>query len=216
MAKSRSGFFISFEGADGAGKSSQIRRLADALKARGNNVLATREPGGSPGGELIRKLLVEGPAERWTPLSEALLMYAARADHLDRVIRPALDRGEIVITDRFADSTLAYQGFAGGLGAENAEVLRNLVVGEDDPDLTLILDISTEAGLARAGQRGGVDTRFESKGTAYQESVRQAFLSIASANPDRCRVIDASNDEASVFAEVFSVVEERLKARYGR
>ncbi|NWG91036.1 MAG: dTMP kinase, partial [Parvularculaceae bacterium] len=135
--KSR-GFFISFEGVDGAGKSTQIGKLADYLRARGIIVQVTREPGGTINAEAIRRLIVEGDAERWSPLSEALLMYAARADHLDRVIRPALSRGEIVITDRFADSTAAYQGIAGGLGEDAVRSLHRAVVGSDDPDLTLI------------------------------------------------------------------------------
>jgi dTMP kinase len=213
MTNDRRGFFISFEGGDGAGKSTQIGRLADFLRARGRIVRVTREPGGTVNAEAIRALMVEGKAERWSALSEALLMYAARADHLDRIIRPALARGEVVITDRFADSTMAYQGVAGGLGEHIVQSLHRAVVGEDDPDLTLILDLPTDVGLRRAQGRGAAGTRFESKGGAFQDSVRLAFLKIARENPDRCVVIDASADEASVASALAKVVGERLQSR---
>ena len=213
MAAARKGFFISFEGGDGAGKSSQIGRLADYLHAAGQTVRVTREPGGSDGAETIRKLLVEGAAERWSPIAEALMMYAARADHLDRLIRPALDRGEVVITDRFADSTMAYQGIAGALGEDIVARLHALVVGGDDPDITIVLDAPTEIGLARAGGRGLAESRFESKGAAYHEKVRQAFLKIARDNPGRCVVVDATPDEETVFAAVAAAVEKALQSR---
>ena len=213
MAEKRKGLFISFEGGDGAGKSSQIGRLADHLRASGKTVRITREPGGSDGAETIRKLLVEGAAERWSPLSEALMMYAARADHLDRVIRPALARGEVVITDRFADSTMAYQGIAGALGEELIARLHELVVGGDDPDVTIILDVPTEIGLARAGGRGAGESRFESKGVAFQEKVRQAFLKIAHDNPQRCVIVDATPGEDAVFKSVAAAVEKALQSR---
>ncbi len=211
MADARRGLFISFEGGDGAGKSTQIGRLADHLRAKGRTVRITREPGGTDGAEAIRKLLVEGAANRWDPMTEALMMYAARADHLTRSIRPALQRGEIVITDRFADSTMAYQGIAGSLGEDAVMALHQLVVGKDDPDITIILDVPTELGLARAGSRGAAELRFENKGGAYQEKVRQAFLKIARDNPARCHVVDASKDEASVFATIVSIVERAAK-----
>lgn len=213
MGAGRKGFFVSFEGGDGAGKSSQIGRLADMLRARGFAVRVTREPGGSDGAEIIRKLLVEGAAEKWSPMTEALMMYAARADHLERVIRPALDRGEAVITDRFADSTMAYQGIAGALGPEPVSKLHALVVGADNPDITIILDVPTDIGLARAGGRGAAESRFESKGASYQERVRQAFLKIAEDNPARCVVIDATPDEETVFKAVAAVVEKALQSR---
>ena len=213
MSAARPGLFISFEGGDGAGKSSQIGRLADELRRRGKTVRVTREPGGTDGAELIRKLLVEGAAEKWSPITEALMMYAARADHLERIIRPALMRGEVVITDRFADSTMAYQGIAGALGEEKVRILHQLVVGDDDPDLTIILDIPTALGLARAGGRGAEESRFESKGGSFQERVRQAFLRIAHDNPERCVVIDASPDEPMVFKSVAAAVEKALQFR---
>lgn len=213
MTAPRKGLFISFEGGDGAGKSSQIRRLADHLRHAGWTVLVTREPGGTEGAEAIRKLLVEGGADRWNPMSEALMMYAARADHLNRVIRPALARGEAVISDRFADSTMAYQGIAGALGAAPIRKLHELVIGGDDPDLTIILDVPVETGLARAGGRGSSESRFESKGAAYQETVRQAFLAIARENRERCRVVDATADEVSVFRSVAAIVDALLTSR---
>ena len=213
MPAGRKGFFISFEGGDGAGKSSQIGRLADMLRAEVHTVRITREPGGSDGAEAIRKLLVEGAAERWSPMTEALMMFAARADHLEKVILPALDRGEIVITDRFADSSMAYQGIAGALGPEAVMQLHSLVVGANDPDVTIILDVPTGIGLSRAGGRGASESRFESKGAAFQERVRQAFLQIARDNPQRCVVVDAAPDEATVFGSVAAAVKKALHSR---
>lgn len=197
----RPGLFISFEGGDGSGKSTQIKRLAAAFTAAGRDVVVTREPGGSPGAEIIRKLFVEGDAERWSSLTEALLVYASRADHLERTILPALKRGAVVITDRFADSTMAYQGIAGALGEETVNKLHDIVVGDHDPDLTIILDLPVADGLHRAGDRGG-EERFESKGVAYQEKVRAAFLDIAKRASERCVVIDASGDAEAVFQRV--------------
>lgn len=212
MSAKRRGLFISFEGADGAGKSSQIRRLADELRRRGKTVCVTREPGGSDGAETIRRILVEGASERWSPLTEALLMYAARADHLERVIRPALDRDEVVITDRFADSTMAYQGIAGALGEEKVRALHNLIVGGDDPDVTIILDVPTDIAISRTHGRTGAETRFEGKGVAYQEKVRAAFLKIARENPRRCVVVDATPDEETLFKAVAAAVEKTLQS----
>lgn len=214
MARARQGYFISVEGADGSGKSTQIRRLADHLRAKGHDVVITREPGGGgEGAEALRHLLLNGPAERWSPAAEALLMYAARAEHLDKLIRPALAAGKTVVTDRFADSTMAYQGVAGGLGKERIDALHGAVVGADDPDLTIILDIPADIGLARAARRPGAETRFEGKGAAYQTAVRDAFLSIARANPARCRVIDAAADEETVAHAVAKAVDAALQSR---
>jgi dTMP kinase len=205
----RRGPFITFEGGDGAGKSTQITRLAAHLRRAGSDVVVTREPGGSPGAEDIRALIVNGAADRWSPMSEALLMYAARADHLERTINPARARGAAVLCDRFSDSTMAYQGIAGGLGRAAVESLDALVVGDDGPMLTFILDAPVRDSLARAGARGG-DTRFEGKGAGYQERVRQAFLAIARSAPDRCVVIDASRGIEAIGAEIAAVVHERL------
>ena len=203
------GRFITFEGGEGAGKSTQLRRLAARL-APGREVVATREPGGSPGAESIRDLLVNGAADRWSPVTETLLMYAARRDHVERVITPALARGAWVVCDRFADSTRAYQGAAGGTDPLLISSLETYVLAGVRPDLTLILDLPTEAGLARAGGRGDAESRFESKGLAFHERLRAAFLDIARAEPDRCAVIDAAQDEDTVAAAVWEAVGARL------
>lgn len=214
-APSTSGCFISFEGGDGAGKSTQIGLLADALRAAGHEVVTTREPGGSPGAEAIRKLLLDGAADKWSPITEALLMYASRADHLERTIMPALARGAVVITDRFADSTMAYQGFAGALGEETVSTLYKLVVGDRGPDITIILDLPVEEGLKRSGATGGAEQRFESKGAEYQESVRQAFLDIARREPERCAVVSAEGAPETVAARIRSAVEKRVPRLIG-
>ncbi len=214
MKRTRIGFFISVEGADGVGKSSQVRRLAEYLRSRGSDVVVTREPGGGgEGAEAIRALLLNGDAERWTPMSEALMMFAARAEHLDRVIRPALVAGKTVVTDRFADSSMAYQGIAGGVGEARIRALNALVVGQDEPDLTLMLDAPAQVGLARAERRSQGEGRFESKGADYQAKVRSAFLSIATDNPLRCVVIDASPDEDTVWRSVAQSVDAALQRR---
>ncbi len=211
MKRIRNGFFISVEGADGVGKSSQVRRLAESLRSRGRDVVVTREPGGGgEGAEAIRALLLNGDAERWTPMAEALMMFAARAEHLDRIIRPALVAGKTVITDRFADSSMAYQGIAGGVGQASIRALNALVVGQDQPDLTLILDAPAPVGLARAERRSNGEGRFESKGADYQEKVRSAFLSIAADEPSRCVVLDASPDEEMVWQSVIQSVDAAL------
>jgi dTMP kinase len=206
---SSKGVFISFEGGDGAGKSTQIRLLAEALRARGREVVTTREPGGSPGAEAIRKLLLEGAADKWSPLTEALLMYASRADHLEKTIEPALARGAVVISDRFADSTMAYQGLAGALGEDAVTVLQRLVVADRSPDLTIILDLPVDVGLSRSSAVGGAEQRFESKGAAYQERVRQAFLEIARREPQRCSIVNAGSDVETVAARIIETVKQR-------
>lgn len=203
------GFFISFEGGEGAGKSTQIRRLADTLLAAGHEVVVTREPGGSPGAEAIRDLLVNGAADRWSPVTESLLMYAARRDHLERVIRPALTRGAIVLCDRFADSTRAYQGAGGDAPASLIAALEAHVLGGTVPVLTLILDLPAEIGLQRAEVRGGA-ARFESKGLAFHERLRAAYLEIARQEPERCVVIDADAPLDAVTTAISDVVAQRL------
>ena len=203
------GVFISFEGGDGTGKSTQINRLAEKLCSVGRNVVTTREPGGSPGADAIRALLLEGDPGRWSSLTEALLMYASRADHLERTIIPALANGAVVISDRFADSTMAYQGLAGSLGENTVKTLHDIVVGNRDPDLTIILDLPVEHGLKRAVTRGG-EQRFESKGARYQEDVRQAFLEIARRDPKRCTLVDARDDVDAVAERVFAAVRSRF------
>ena len=208
-SSNRPGIFISFEGGDGSGKSTQIKILAVKLRANGADVVVTREPGGSDGGELIRALLLKGDKDRWSPMTEALLMYASRRDLLEKLILPSLARGAVVITDRFADSSMAYQGVAGGLGPEAIEKLHALVVEENDPDLTLILDTPSDEALNRAGSSEG-EMRFEDKGGDFQRAVRQAFLDIADAAPLRCAVIDATGSIEDVEARIADVINIRL------
>jgi dTMP kinase len=203
------GFFISFEGGEGAGKSTQIRRLAERLQAAGHDVVVTREPGGSPGAEAIRELLVNGAADRWSPVTETLLMYAARRDHVERVIRPALSRGAIVLCDRFADSTRAYQGAGGEAPASLIASLEDHVLGGTIPDLTLILDLPAEVGLQRAEARGGA-ARFESKGLAFHERLRTGYLEIARREPERCVVIEANAEIDDVTAAIIDAVDQRF------
>lgn len=204
------GFFISFEGGEGAGKSTQIRRLAERLQTAGHDVVVTREPGGSPGAEAIRELLVNGAADRWSPVTETLLMYAARRDHVERVIRPALAKGAIVLCDRFADSTRAYQGAGGDAPASLIASLEDHVLGGTVPDLTLILDLPAEVGLQRAEARGGA-ARFESKGLAFHERLRAGYLEIARREPERCLVIEANADIDAVTAAITDAVDQRLE-----
>jgi dTMP kinase len=204
------GLFITFEGGEGAGKSTQVRLLAGRLIAVGREAVMTREPGGSAGAEAVRALLVSGAADRWSPISEALLMNAARRDHVERLIAPALDRGAVVVCDRFADSTRAYQGVAGGAPAELIAELERAVVGDCRPDLTLVLDLPAAAGLARAHARGGAESRFETKGEAFHAAIRTAFLAIAAAEPDRCVVIDADRDVVAIADDVWRHVAARL------
>jgi dTMP kinase len=201
--------FITFEGGEGAGKTTQIERLAEALRKRNYDVLATREPGGSPGAEAIRNLLLSGAVERWDAETEALLMVAARRDHLAATIWPALEKGQIVLCDRFADSTEAYQGFGRGVPRERLAELHRLIAGDFFPDLTFVLDLPAEEGLARAARRGGV-TRFERMPLAMHERLRQGFLAIAKREPQRCVVIDARQDIAAIHAAVAAALGERL------
>ncbi|MBS0295982.1 MAG: dTMP kinase [Proteobacteria bacterium] len=203
------GKFITLEGGEGAGKSTQATRLAERLRALGHEVVQTREPGGSPGAEALRELLVRGEAGRWSPVAEALLMYAARSDHLERVIRPALERGAWVVCDRFSDSSRAYQGAGGGVPSSVIESIDQAVVGLDQPDLTLIFDLPVEIGLERAHVRGG-DARFESKGREFHERLRAGYLEIARAAPDRCVVLDAVATPEQVAERAWKAVEDRL------
>ena len=206
------GRFITLEGGDGAGKSTQIARLSASLRAAGLEVVETREPGGAPGAEAIRGLLLgANDGQRFEPLTEALLMFAARAEHLAHTIRPALERGAWVVCDRFIHSTIAYQGYGLGLDLKLIEELRRLVVGSDEPDLTLILDLPVEIGLARAEARGAAAaTRYERLGPAFHERLRAGFLALAQAEPQRCVVIDASAEAKRVAAHIGAAVEERL------
>jgi dTMP kinase len=197
------------EGGEGVGKSTQARRLAERLQAAGRRVVVTREPGGSPGAEAIRELLVHGPVDRWSAMTETLLMYAARSDHIERVIEPALESGAWVVCDRFLDSTRAYQGSGGGADDGLIAALEAEVVGGVMPDLTLVLDMAPLDGLARAGGRGQAE-RFEAKGAAFHDRLRDAFLEIAAAEPDRCVVLEAAGDIDAVAARIWDVVAARL------
>jgi dTMP kinase len=206
----RHGRFITLEGGEGTGKSTQAARLAKRLTAAGRAVVATREPGGSPGAEAIRALLVEGAPDRWSPTTETLLMYAARRDHIERVIEPALARGAWVVCDRFLDSTRAYQGAGGGASMDLIAALERDLVGPCMPDLTLVLDLPVDLGLKRAADRAGRERRFEAKGRAFHERLCQAFLDIAAREPARCTVIAADAAVGAVEAAVWRSVEERL------
>ena len=203
------GRFITLEGGEGAGKSTQIQVIKDYLLTCGNDVVVTREPGGTSEGQEIRNLLVSGDKDKWSPLSETLLILADRAAHLERVIRPALAEGKYVVCDRFFDSTKAYQGVAGGLGLDVIHNLQQAVLGTTLPDVTLLLDIDPEKGLRRAQERGG-ELRFESKTLAYHRTLRNAFLDFAAQEPDRIFVIDADRDVEAVSADILAVLDERL------
>ncbi|WP_448205028.1 dTMP kinase [Azospirillum sp. sgz302134] len=204
------GRFITLEGGEGAGKSTQIRLLADALSACGTEVVVTREPGGSRGAEEIRALLVSGETGRWGPVTEALLHTAARRDHLERTVWPALEAGRWVVCDRFYDSTMAYQGYGLGLGRELIGALQTTALGDFRPDLTLILDLPVEAGLARAKARHGDEDRYERMDVDFHRRLRDGFLDIARREPDRCAVIDASHPVEVVQASILDTVTRRL------
>ena len=204
------GRLITIEGIDGAGKSTQIRPLAAMLRAAGLVVTVTREPGGAPGADDIRRLLVEGGPERWDALTETLLHVAARRDHLTRTVRPALDRGEWVVSDRFADSTMAYQGYGLGIERETVAGLHTLAIGDFRPDLTLLLDLPAALGFARIGARRGDETRYERMDAEFHRRIRDGFLDIAEREPERCVVIDARGSIEDVSGAVRAAVKERL------
>lgn len=204
--------FITLEGGDGSGKSTQAKRLVVALNKRGIKALGTREPGGSPGAEDIRQLVLNGDPARWDALTEALLMFAARSDHVARTIKPALDAKTWVICDRFTDSTYAYQGAGHGLARETIRRMEALVLGAFRPDLTLILDIPVDIGLARTQGRSK-DMRFEAFDVDFHERMRQAYLAIARRDRERCVVIDASTDEEALAAAIWNAVAKRYKLK---
>lgn len=201
-----SGAFITFEGIDGSGKSTQARRLADHLRSKGADVLLTREPGGAPGAEEIRRLVLEGDPGRWSPETEALLFTAARRDHLERTIAPALAQGRIVICDRFADSTRIYQGATRGDLRGFVDALHDLAIGRE-PDLTIIVDMPPETALARGLARGGSEVRFEAFGEDFQVRVREGFRRLAETFPARCRVIDGNREIDAVAADIAALAD---------
>jgi len=208
------GRFITFEGGEGAGKSTQLKLLAEALRGRGLDVLQTREPGGAPGAEDIRRLLVEGEPGRWDAMTETLLHFAARRDHLARTVWAALEQGKWVLCDRFADSTTAYQGCGHGLEAKVIDDLYALAVGDFRPDLTIILDQPVEEGLRRAaarnGHSGGAEDRYERMGLDFHRRLRQGFLDIAAANPLRCAIVSAEGSMEDVQSRILNTLTSRL------
>ena len=205
------GHFITLEGGEGAGKSTQIKRLATVLEGAGIKAITTREPGGAPGAEEIRNLLVNGNTDRWAPMAEVLLHTAARAEHLDKTVMPALKDGSWVISDRFSDSTMAYQGYGHGVDKGVIENIHHDAFGDFKPDLTLIIDISPDAGLARAGARGDEgEDRYERMGDGFHQRIRAGFLEIAKSDPKRCVVINGELDEDGVFAAIQNAVRENL------
>jgi dTMP kinase len=211
------GRFITFEGGEGAGKSTQVRRLADRLREAGRTVVITREPGGTPIAEGIREVLLSGFAKPLGSEAEALLFAAARADHVDRLIRPALASGDWVLSDRFSDSTHVYQGASGGVDEELLVALDRLAIGRTHPNLTFILDLPPEVGLARVADRlaatGDVPDRFEGDDIALHERRRAAYLDIARREPERCVVIDAERSEGEIAEDIWRAVASRLLDR---
>lgn len=205
-----SGFFLSFEGIDGCGKSTQSKLLAEHLRAAGHEVVLTREPGGSPGAEEIRHLLVEGDPDRWSAETEILLFTAARRDHLERTISPALDRGAIVVSDRFADSTRVYQGATRGDLRSLVDAMHSQMISRE-PDLTLVIDMDPNQALARGLARGSGEDRFEDFGAGFQEKLRAGFLDLASDFPKRVQVIDGNRSVDDVNQDVVSAVQARLR-----
>jgi dTMP kinase len=219
MSEKPAGLFITLEGGEGAGKSTQARRLKAFLEEQGREVILTREPGGTPEAEKIRDLLVQRDGGEWTPLAECLLFFTARHMHAQKLIRPALAEGKIVICDRFTDSTRAYQGYGHGFDPETIEQVKTLALGDFEPDLTLIFDVPVDVGLARSfdqkmksAGRESTEDRFEKLDRAFHERLRQGFLDIASKNPQRCVVIDAAQTPEEIFARLVSVIQERLAA----
>ena len=204
------GLFVSFEGIDGSGKSTQARRLAETLRSHRREVVLTREPGGSPGAEEIRALVIQGDPDRWSAETELLLFTAARRDHLERTIRPALERGAVVICDRFADSTRMYQGLSRGDLRAVVDQLHALVIGVE-PDLTVLIDMDPAAALTRAKARNTAEERFEDFGLPLQQKMRRGFLDLAAEFAPRFRVIDGNRDEEAVAADVLAAVSPALR-----
>lgn len=203
------GLFVTFEGIDGSGKSTQARLLAEHLRNSGRDVVLTREPGGSPGAEDIRKLVLEGDPDRWSAETEILLFTAARRDHLEKLITPALTAGQIVLCDRFADSTRLYQGISRGTLRGVVDQLHDLMIGRE-PDVTFIIDMDPEIGLSRALGRQGSEERFETFGTDLQVKMRDGFLKLAEEFSERCIVIDGNRTPEEVAADIAARLDERL------
>jgi dTMP kinase len=204
------GRFISLEGGEGAGKTTLVKSLRETLQARDLEVIVSREPGGTPGAELLRDLLVNGATDRWSPMTEALLMYASRVDHVEKLIKPALERGAWVLCDRFADSTTAYQGAAGGVDLKQIALLHQACLGDFKPDLTLVVDLDPEIGIKRTVKRGEDASRFERFDVGFHNRLRDAYLTIASAEPERCVLLDGSQPPDHVFDAAITAIDTRL------
>ena len=199
------GLFITFEGIDGSGKSTQSEILASTLSAQGHNIVKTREPGGSVGAELIRNLLVSGDTDRWSPETEILLFTAARRDHMEKTIQPALDAGKIVICDRYADSTRVYQGVARADLRETVDQLHDIII-QKEPDITFVIDADPENSLARGLARDSGEDRFEDFGLSFQKSLRAGFLELAASQPLRCHIIDGMRERAHIADDIAAIV----------
>lgn len=214
-----SGTFITFEGGEGAGKTTQVNALAQSLTTQGHKVITTREPGGTQEAEKIRDLLVQREGGNWTPMAECLLLFAARAMHVEKIIQPALDEGKIVICDRFTDSTRAYQGYGRDMGLKRIEALNDLVLDSLDPDITFIMDIDPRTGLERSTRRLSAESlglkqsedRFENMDFSFHESLRQGFLDIAEEHSERCHVINAAQDESKITEDIAAIISTALK-----
>ena len=202
--------FITFEGGDGSGKSTQVNLLKDYLDNLNFETIKTREPGGTPSAEILRELLTTGEVEKWTPMSEALLMWASRYEHLIQVIEPALNSGKNVISDRFYDSTYAYQGVAHNLGIDKMEKLKKIIIGDIEPDVTFVLDIDPKVGLKRSLDRSNQENRFESYNIDFHNKIRSAFLEIAKKNKNRCVVVDASLNEQEINNLIITVIDNLI------
>ena len=202
--------FITFEGGDGSGKSTQVNLLKDYLDNLNFETIKTREPGGTPSAEILRDLLTTGEVEKWAPMSEALLMWASRYEHLIQVIEPALNSGKNVICDRFYDSTYAYQGVAHNLGIDKMEKLKKIIIGDIEPDITFVLDIDPKVGLKRSLDRSDKENRFESYNIDFHNNIRSAFLEIAKKNKDRCIVVDAALNEQEINNLIITVIDNLI------
>jgi dTMP kinase len=204
------GVFITLEGGEGAGKSTQLKLLEERLVTHEINIVRTREPGGVPSAETIRDLLINGETDKWLPLTETLLHFAARHEHISRLVQPALDRGQWVLCDRFADSTTAYQGYAQNIDLETIATLYGLAVGNLEPNLTIILDLPVEIGLERAEDRGLGGTRYEKMGIEFHKRLRDGFLQIAANNLHRCSIVDATQSIEEISENIMALVQERF------
>ncbi len=207
------GTFITFEGGEGSGKSTQLKKIAHWLDGQGIDYITTREPGGAPSAEIIRKLLVEGDTDRWQPITEILLHYSARAEHIAHTIGPSLEAGRWVLCDRFADSTLAYQGYGHDFDTQTIAQIHQATVGKLIPDLTLVLDIPVHTGLERAGNRNQGEDRYERMGVDFHDRVRAGFLELAAKNSNRCQVINAEQTMDKVFSDIRTIIEDKLGSR---